>query len=98
MPYFVSDQVALFLNSRVIKSDGTATAAAIITPNGLASKAPQLKSYLEIVNHLLKQYAYDQATTDADAVISLFTQPAEMTILQYREDLFAKAFRLGDVY
>lgn len=37
MPYLVSDRVALSLNGRIIKRDGTAVVAAIITCNGLAS-------------------------------------------------------------
>lgn len=36
MPYFVSSRIEASPNSRMIKSDGTAVEAAIITPNGLA--------------------------------------------------------------
>lgn len=97
MPSFVADHVAASLNSRMVRSDDTSIAVATVHATA-ASQAPRLTSYPEVVNHLLKRYANDQGIAETDAAISRYSQPAIMTPLQYREDLFAKAIRVGDVY
>lgn len=98
MPHFVSERVVASTNWQMIRNDGTAVAATIITPNRLASQVPRLRFYAEIVNHLQKRYVHAQTIADADAMIPRYTQPANIKPLQYGEDLFSKAVHLEDVY
>lgn len=98
MPSFVADRVVSSLNSRMVQSDLAESLDTAVNSNEDPLQAPSFRSYSEVVNHLPKRYAIDKAFAAADATILRFSQSAGMVSLQHGEALFAKAFRVGDVY
>lgn len=62
MPIFVANSVVSAFNSCMVQSNGTKGLATLISSNGTALEAPRLRSYSEVVSHLPKRYANDEAT------------------------------------
>lgn len=55
-------------------------------------------SYPKVVSYLLKKFSNDQKITKINSATLRCTQPADMTPIQYANDLYAKLCKVSDVY
>lgn len=58
----------------------------------------RLVSYIHVVNHLLKTYAFENIMAGADTKTVRSTNPTNMSSLQYPEALWRKTFPCPQVY
>lgn len=61
-------------------------------------KITTLSTYAQVVYYILRICATDKSIADTEDEINMFSQPPNMTPLQYAKELVAKALRYGDVY
>lgn len=62
------------------------------------SKTRNFTTFTHIVNFLVKTYATNEAVAETESDITCFTQPSNMTLSQYVEELVTKTLRCGDLY
>lgn len=94
---FKSNPVAASLYCWLSLSNCTTVAETTINPYGIASWTPRLKSYSEVVTHLLTLYSIDQTIVQAEVVILWLTQLDKMMPLLFGKDLFANVICSGGV-
>lgn len=94
----VSDQATASLNGLMMKNDDTEEIVSAVIYGALASKRSLFWSYKEIVNHILKLFANNQAITEGDNATSGYTQAVYMKLLHYSKDQSDNAIRAGNVY
>lgn len=94
----VADRIAASFNSHMVQSDGIRSVNTTVESNGAALQAPRLRSYREVIGHILKKYAHNEAISDADQATLRFTQLANMKLLQWSGAFFAKPTRVKDIY
>lgn len=86
---YVSETLAKALNSCMCATNRYFSFAALV--RNVENWAPKLlRSYIEVVNYLLKKFATSRAITQFDSASLRSKQPATMTTQQYAEDLVAK--------
>lgn len=77
LPYWIHATLAKDLNSRLCAEVRTASIIASVRNNDTRERE-FLRSYPEVVNYLLKQYAAGQAMAGYDTAILFYVQPSNM--------------------
>lgn len=57
-----------------------------------------LRSCPEVVHYLLQKFANNQTITEMDSAILGYTKPANITPIQYADDLYDKSYKVGYIY
>ena len=84
-PYFMKEPAKSALNAR-------------IAPSAARRGPVKLRTYDQVVNHLIRTYATDDIIADTEADIDSFKQPQNKTASEYADLLHTKTLRAGAVY
>lgn len=97
LPQQLNETLANVLNSHLRATDKSYPVAASVRK--VENRSCNLvRSYPEVVNHLLKKFGTDHVNAEFEAAISLYIQPANITPQKYADHLAAKLCRGADVY
>lgn len=97
-PFFDENVHAKMLYSRM--SEDTYIAPVVASVNTVESTTQKklFCSHLKAVNYFFKKFPIDQAIADMNYTILRYTQSANMTPMQYEDDLYSKSCKVADIY
>lgn len=97
LSFFVKNAFATSLNGRMSAAIHIASVAASVKTVEPTTLKKLLHSFPEVANYLLKKFANSQAIPKMDYVILRYTQLANLTPMQYANDLDVKSGKVADV-
>lgn len=98
MQSFVADSVVSSLYIHVVQSDGARELATAVSLNGFVLQALRSRKHSEVINHLLKRCAKNEAIAKVDAAVVRFCQLTGIILLQYDKAFRGRAIHVTDVY
>lgn len=96
LPHYLHETIANALKSRMCSEHRTNQIIASVCNRDTRSHK-LLRSYLEVVNYLLRKCATGQKIAEYDAEILRYMQPANMNPKKYADDLVVKSCKVADV-
>lgn len=97
IPHYMNETLVNGLNSRM-RAEGVVTFVTTSVRTNDARSRKFICLYLELVYHLPKKIATDQAIAKLDEAILPYMQLSNMAPWQYAENLVAKASKVSDKY
>lgn len=96
LPFFAESVLASTLNRRTSAAFNIASAVASLYLAEPLRHKKMLLAYPELIIHVSKNIAKDEATGKIDSTIICYTQLTSMNSMRYADDLFAKSCKDAD--
>lgn len=96
--FVVKNRFASTKNSRMSAAINITPAVASAHMTEPLRKKKFVRPYQNVVCYLFEKFANDQDIAEKDYAILLYVLPANMTPVQYADDLYSKFCKVADVY